>query len=60
MPQKLLKNVFKWVEDVSKFNEDFIKSYDDESDERNFLKLRFNILKACITFTIIYPFWLKE
>ena len=60
MSQKLSVNDFKWVEETSQFNEDFIKSYNDDSDEGIFLKLMFNILKICITFTIIYPFWLKE
>ena len=58
MPQKMLVNDFKWVEDISEFNEDFIKSNNDESDERIFLKLMFNTLKICITFTMIYLFLL--
>ena len=56
MSQKLSVNDFKWVEETSQFNEDFIKSYNDDSDEGIFLKLMFNILKICITFTTIYPF----
>ena len=32
-------NDFKWVEDIFQFNEDFIKSYNDESDERYFLEV---------------------
>ena len=60
MSQKLSVNDFKWVEETSQFNEDFIKSYNDDSDEGIFLKLMFNILKICITFTIIYLFGLKE
>ena len=39
MSQKLLLKYFKWVEDVSELNEDFIKCYSDESDERYFLKV---------------------
>ena len=39
MLQKLLFNDFKWVEDISKFNEDFIKSYNDEKDEGYFLEV---------------------
>ena len=34
MSQKLSVSDFKWVEDISEFNEDFIESYNDESDER--------------------------
>ena len=30
MLQKLSANVFKWVEETLKFNEEFIKSYNDE------------------------------
>ena len=33
MSQNLLINDFKWVEYISKFNEDFIKSYNDDSNE---------------------------
>ena len=33
MSQKLSANDFKWVENISEFNEGFIKSYDDESNE---------------------------
>ena len=32
MSQKVSVNDFKWVEDTSKFNEDFIKYYNNESD----------------------------
>ena len=31
-------NDFKWIEDISDFNENFIKSYNDESDEGYFLE----------------------
>ena len=41
MSQKLLLNNIKWVDDISKFNEDFIKSYNDESDEGYFLEVDF-------------------
>ena len=39
MSQKLAVNNFEWIEDASKFNEDFIKSYNEESDEGYFLKV---------------------
>ena len=32
MPQKLAVNYFKWVKDISEFNEDFIKSHNGDSD----------------------------
>ena len=37
--QKLPVNGFKWVENTSQFDEDFIESYDEESDEEYFLKV---------------------
>ena len=39
MSQKLILNYFKWVEYILKFNENFIKSYDDESDEGYFYEV---------------------
>ena len=33
MSQKLPENGFKWVEETSQFNEDFIESYNEDSDE---------------------------
>ena len=32
-------NKFEWVEDTSKFNEDFIKNYNEESNEGYFLEI---------------------
>ena len=34
--QKLLLGYFEWVEHISRFNEDFIKSYNDDKDEGYF------------------------
>ena len=33
MSQKLLVNGFKWVKNLSKFKEDFIKEYDENSNK---------------------------
>ena len=38
MSQNLPANVFKWVEEISAFNEDFIKSFIDKKDERYFVQ----------------------
>ena len=57
--RKLPVNGFKWVE-VTQLNENFIKSYNEESDEGYFLKLIFNILKIYIIFIMIYHFQMKE
>ena len=37
MSQKLRVNELKWVDDIPEFNEDFIKSYNDESNTGCFL-----------------------
>ena len=37
MSQNLPVNKFEWIEDTSPFNEDFIKSYNEQSDEGYFL-----------------------
>ena len=37
MSQKLPVNDYKWVKDISEFNEDFRKSYNNNSDEGFFL-----------------------
>ena len=39
MLQKLPANKFEWIEETFQFNEDFIKNYKEESDERHFLKV---------------------
>ena len=39
MLQKLPVNNFEQIKDTSKFNEDFIRSYNEESDEGYFLKV---------------------
>ena len=39
MSQKLPINGFKWVKELSKFNESFIKGYDENSDKENFLEV---------------------
>ena len=37
--QKFPVNNFKWIEETSKFNDDFIKNYNGESDEGYFLEV---------------------
>ena len=39
MSQKLPVNNFEWIKDASQFNEDFIKFYNEESDEEYFLEV---------------------
>ena len=39
MSQKLPVNNFEWIKDTSQFNEDFIKNYNEESDEGYFFEV---------------------
>ena len=59
MPQKLLEDGFKWVEDTSQFNKDFIETT-NKIAMKDILKFMFKILKNCMTFIMIYPFCLKD
>ena len=43
--QKLPANNFKQMKDTFQFNEDFIKKYDEESDEKYFLEVDVKYLK---------------
>ena len=40
MLQKLPANDFKWAERTSQFNEDFVESYNDDSNEGYFFEVR--------------------
>ena len=37
--QRLPVNDFKWIEETSQFNEDFIKNYNEENDQGYFLEV---------------------
>ena len=39
MSQKLPLNNFEWIKDTYQFKEDFIKNYNEESDEGYFLEV---------------------
>ena len=45
MSQKAPVNDFKWINDTSQFNENFIKNYKKESDEEYFLEVDVQYLK---------------
>ena len=47
MSQKLPVNNLQRTKDTSQFNEDFIKNYNEESDEGCFLQVDVNILISC-------------
>ena len=61
MSQKLPVNNFKWVEDVSRINEEFIKNYNENSSKGLFYyKEMLNILKNYMIYIVIYHSYLKE
>ena len=60
MIEKLPVNGFKWVKKISKFNERFIKSYNENSDIRYFLKQMQSIQNNYLIFIKIYDFYQKE
>ena len=39
MSQKHRVNKFEWTEDICQFNEDFIKNYNEKSDEEFFFEV---------------------
>ena len=45
MSQKLPVNDFKWINNVSKINENFIKNYDEDSDKRYIFEVGVNYPK---------------
>ena len=45
MSQKLIVNNFEWIKDTSQFNEDFIKKYNEESDEGYLLEVDIQYLE---------------
>ena len=60
MSQKLPVNNFEWINNISQFNEDFIKNYNEKSDEEYRLEIDVIILKNYVNFIMIYHFYQKE
>ena len=60
MSQKLLVNNFKWVKDISKFDEGFIKSYNEESDGEYFLEVAVQYPENLHNLFNDLPFCLKK
>ena len=56
MSQKLPINGFKWVEDLSEFNESFIKNYYENSDIGYFLEVDIDYLKSLFNIHKVLPF----
>ena len=60
MSQQLPVDGFKWVEDLSKFNESFIKNYDENSDKGNILEVDVEYLKKLFNLHKDFPFLPKR
>ena len=60
MSQKLPVNNFKWVEDISKINEDFIKNYYENSKKGYILEVDFKYPKKLHDLHIDLPFLPKR
>ena len=56
MSQKLPVNGFEWIKLLSKFDERFIKSYDENSDKGYFLEVDFEYLKNLFSLQRDLPF----
>ena len=60
MSQKVPVNNFEWIETTSQFNKDFIKIYNDQSDEEYFLELDVQYPKKSHKFCNDLPFLLEK
>ena len=60
MSQKLPVNNFEWIKDTFQFNEDFIKNYNEESDERYFFEADAQYLEKLHELQNDYHFYQKE
>ena len=58
MSQKPPVNNFEWIEDACQFNEQFVKTYNEQMMNDILLKLMFNILKCYLNFIMVYQFYL--
>ena len=56
MSQKLPVNAFKWVESLSKFNESFIKNYNENSNTGYFLEVDIDYPKELFSLHKDWPF----
>ena len=60
MLQKLLLNNFKSTEETSQFNDNFIKNYNEESDEGYYLDIDVQYSEKNMKFIMTYNFSPKE
>ena len=60
MSKSLPVDGFKFVKNVSRIDEDFIKKYDEDSDKGHVLEVNLNILKNYMICIVIYHSYQKE
>ena len=60
MSQKLPVNGFEWVKELSKFNKNFIKNYDENSNKGYVLEVHLEYQKNCLIFIRSFDFYLKK
>ena len=60
MPQKLPANNFEWIEETSQFNENYIKNYNEESDEAHYLEVDVQYPQKLYELHMDILFYLKE
>ena len=60
MSQKLPVNNFDWIKDTSQFNEDFLKNYNEESDERHFFEVDDQYLEKLHELHNNLPFFIRK
>ena len=56
MSQKLPADGFEWIKNLSEFNEDFIRNYDENNDKGYILELNVEYLKNLHNFHSDLPF----
>ena len=60
MLQRLPVNNFEWIKDTSQFIEDFVKNYNEESDEEYFLEVDVQYLEKLCELHNYLPFLPKR
>ena len=60
MSQKLPVNKFEWIEEISQFNKDFRKNYNQETDEGYFLEVDVQYPKKYMNFIMTYHFYHQQ
>ena len=60
MSQNLPGNYFEGIEETSQFNEDFIKNYNDKSDEGYSLEVDIQYQKNYMNIIMTYHFYQEE